>query len=80
MVLANKDYSNTHCRIQNLTNNSEIGNSPNKSHMKISKFTVLFSTRKVGKSGKNKPFYISSHTCMYKFFYFLTGGEDRMGE
>ena len=31
----------THTRIQELTNNSEIENSRNKSHAKISEFTVM---------------------------------------
>ena len=34
------EYMDTHSQIQEFANNSEIENSRNKSHMKISEFTV----------------------------------------
>ena len=39
-AVGHKDYTNTLSQIQNLTNNEEIEKSQNKSHPKISKFTV----------------------------------------
>ena len=37
----------THSRILELTNNSEIENSQNKSHAKISEFTVTYTLHKL---------------------------------
>ena len=40
LLLMSIEYMDSHSRIQELTNNSEIENSRNKSHTKISEFTV----------------------------------------
>ena len=57
----------THTRIQELANNSEIENSRNKSHAKISEFTVF---------KYNDPKAITMLTCIAVFVYGEYVGQD----